>query len=146
MFSQTAEYALRAMSLLGERHPEPLTTSQIAEATHVPGPYLVKVLQALARDDIVVTRRGVGGGVELARELGEITILDVINAVDPIQRIEACPIGLAAHGSELCPMHSQLDGALAAIEDVFRKTTLAEVLADKANGQRCAFPRVKVRR
>lgn len=144
-FSQTAEYALRAISLLAERHPEPLKTSQIAEATRVPRPYLVKVLQALARGGVVVARRGVGGGVALARELDEVTILDVVNAVDPIERIRRCPIGLAAHGVALCPMHSRLDAALAAIEEIFGETTLAEVLAEQTPGAVCKFPRVKIK-
>lgn len=145
VFSQTAEYALRAISLLAERHPESTKTGEIAEATRVPQPYLVKVLQSLARAGVVETRRGVGGGVSLARELDQVSILDVINAVDPIQRITKCPIGLAAHGVELCPMHSRLDAALAAIEKIFRETTLAEILADGKPGARCKFPRVKVK-
>ena len=144
MFSQTAEYALRAISLLAERHPAPLKTSQIAEATRVPRPYLFKVLQALGRSGIVESRRGIGGGVSLAKELNEVTILDVVNAVDPIQRITKCPIGLAAHGVELCPMHSRLDAALANIEEIFGDTTLAEILAEQSGG-RCKFPRVKLK-
>ncbi|MEQ8791484.1 MAG: Rrf2 family transcriptional regulator [Pirellulaceae bacterium] len=147
MFSQTAEYALRAISLLAEHHPTPLKTSQIAEATRVPHPYLVKVLQSLSRAGIVQTRRGVGGGVSMARELDEVTMLDVINAVDPIERITRCPIGLAAHGVHLCPMHSRLDAALESIEEVFQQTTLAEILAEPQSARsQCKFPRVKVKR
>ena len=146
MFSQTAEYALRATSLLAERYPSPLKTSQIAEATRIPRPYLVKVLQALTRGGVVATRRGVGGGVSLARDIAELTILDVINAVDPIQRIAKCPIGLAAHGVELCPMHSQLDTAMASIEAIFRATTLADMLAESQAKPGCKFPRVQVSR
>ena len=82
----------------------------------------------------------------MARELDELTMLDVVNAVDPIQRITRCPIGLAAHGVELCPMHSRLDAALEKIETIFRETTLAEVLADQKESTGCKFPRVKVKR
>ena len=147
MFSQTAEYALRAISLLAEHHPEALKTSQVAQAARVPQPYLVKVLQELSRAGIVATRRGIGGGVSLQRELEDVTILDVINAVDPIQRITKCPIDLAAHRTHLCPMHSRLDAALAEIERLFGETTLAEVLADQtATKAACKFPRVKVKR
>ena len=146
MISQTAEYALRAISLLAEHHPAPLRTSRIAQAARVPKPYLVKVLQSLAREGIVETRRGLGGGVSLAKELGELTMLDVVNAVDPIQRITKCPIGLAAHGVALCPMHSRLDKALEQIEKTFRSTTLAEVLADQKKSTGCKFPRVKVKK
>ena len=76
------------MSLLGKHHPKPLKTSHIAEVTRVPRSYLVKVLQALSRAGIVETRRGIGGGIALAQEVDAVTILDVVNAVDPIQRTQ----------------------------------------------------------
>jgi len=146
MFSQTAEYALRAISLLAQHHPKSLKTTQIAEATRVPKSYLFKVLQSLRRAGIVEARRGIGGGVSLAKGPTEMTILEVINAVDPIQRITQCPLGLAAHGVRLCPMHSRLDAALGAIETVFRETTLADVLADcESRGTACKFPQAAVK-
>ena len=141
MFSQTAEYALRAVAYLGEQAPEARTTGQIAKATQVPAAYLSKVIQALSRAGVVRSRRGIGGGVALAIEPEELTILNVINAVDPIRRIRSCPLGLAAHGVRLCPMHSRLDDALAVVEETFRDTTLAEIL-DESSGRRkrCKFP------
>ena len=144
MFSQTAEYSLRAVSVLAERSPDSVTTEKIAAATRVPPAYLSKVLQALRKAGVVRSRRGIGGGVVLARPPEEITILEIINAVDPIQRIEKCPIGLAAHGVRLCPMHSRLDSALAMVEQVFRDTTLADLLEEQSQraGQ-CKFPNLK---
>ena len=144
MFSQTAEYALRAMSLLAARAPSSMTTEAIAGATRVPSAYLSKVLQALRRAGIVKSQRGIGGGVSLVKDPQDITILEVINAVDPIRRITECPIGLAAHGVQLCPMHSRLDSALEMVEDVFRDTTLAELLAEQAERVRaCKFPQLR---
>jgi len=130
MFSQTVEYALRAVVFLADRAPSTGTTDDIAAATLVPKPYLVKVLQGLARGGIVQTQRGVGGGVSLIKSPSELTILEVVNAVEPIQRIRTCPLGLAAHGVKLCPLHRRMDEALAHVEDAFRSTTLAEVLAE----------------
>lgn len=144
MLSQTAEYALRAMSVVSAKSPESIDTGQIAAATKIPPAYLSKVLQALRRAGIVKSRRGHGGGISLAREPEELTILEIINAVDPIQRITKCPIGLAAHGVKLCPMHSRLDAAIAMAEDIFRETTLAELLSEqKGRKQRCRFPQLK---
>jgi len=144
MFSQTAEYALRAMSALAARSPSSMTTGEIAGVTRVPPAYLSKVLQALRKAGLVKSLRGIGGGVSLAEDLDEITVLEIINAVDPIRRINECPIGLAAHGVQLCPMHSRLDSALAMVEEVFRETTLAELLAEQSGrGQACKFPKLK---
>src|SRR5262249_27996199 len=84
MFSQTVEYALRAVVHLAYEAPAARTTAQIADATQVPKDYLSKILQGLAKKGIVSTQRGVGGGVALAKTPEELTILDVVNAVEPI--------------------------------------------------------------
>jgi Rrf2 family transcriptional regulator, nitric oxide-sensitive transcriptional repressor len=130
MFSQTVEYALRAVVHLADQAPSPRTTDQIAKATLVPKPYLSKVLQELCSAEIVQLKRGIGGGVSLAKAPNKLTILDVVNAVEPIRRIRECPLGLKTHGVHLCPLHQRMDNALAMVEDAFRKTTLAEILAD----------------
>jgi Rrf2 family protein len=128
MFSQTVEYALRAVVHLADFAPSPRTTEQIAAATLVPKPYLSKVIQALSRANIMKSKRGIGGGVALTRSPAELTILDVVNAVEPIARIRECPLGLKTHGINLCPLHRRMDNAMATVEEAFRRTTLAELL------------------
>lgn len=130
MLSQTVEYALRAVVFLASESPAARTTDEIAAKTLVPKAYLSKVLQGLVRGGIVRSRRGVGGGVTLADSPAKVTILDVVNAVEPIGRIYSCPLGIVAHGTRLCPLHKRLDAALASVEEAFGRTTLAEVLAD----------------
>lgn len=130
MFSQTVEYALRAVVHLADKSPNPRTTDQIAEATRVPKAYLAKVLQSLVRAGLVLSQRGLGGGMSLARPPAELTILEVVDAVEPIVRIRSCPLGIGAHGTRLCPLHKRVDQALAMVQEAFRNTTLAEVLAD----------------
>jgi Rrf2 family protein len=130
MFSQTVEYALRAVAHLAYEAPSPRTTEQVAEATRVPPAYLSKVLQALSRGGIVKSQRGVGGGISLAKPPSELTILEVVNAVEPIQRIKICPLGLKSHGVRLCPLHRRVDDAMAMVESAFGATTLAEILAE----------------
>lgn len=130
MFSQTVEYALRAVVHLAAEAPNPQTTEQIAAVTLVPRAYLSKVLQSLVRAEIVRSQRGLGGGMTLTKTPAELTILEVVNAVEPIERITSCPLGLPAHGTHLCPLHTRVDNALAMVEMAFEKTTLAEVLAD----------------
>ncbi|MCA9134200.1 MAG: Rrf2 family transcriptional regulator [Planctomycetales bacterium] len=129
MLSQTVEYALRAMVQLTYVAPEACSTDALAEATQVPRAYLSKVLQGLRRAGIVHSRRGIGGGVCLAKQPAEITILEVVNAVEPIRRIASCPLALASHGRRLCPLHKKLDNAFAAVEASFAETTLADIIA-----------------
>ncbi len=140
MLSQTAEYALRAAVCLAASPDERLTTPRIAAITRVPAGYLSKVLQALARAGLVESYRGLGGGFVLARPAAELTVLEVINAVDPIRRITTCPLHIAAHGTSLCPLHRRLDGAIAAVEVAFAATTIAEILAEPEGAGFCQFP------
>ena len=142
MLTQSVEYALRAAVFLAGESPEARTTDEIAAATRVPRAYLAKVLQGLAKSGVVVSKRGIGGGVTLGKRPEELTILEVVNAVEPVGRIATCPLGLAAHGTRLCPLHKRLDDALATVEDALRGTTLAEVLADPSKSiPLCDFPR-----
>jgi Rrf2 family protein len=130
MVSQTAEYALRAAVCLGNQMGTPLTTQQIAEVTRVPAGYLSKVLQALGRAGIVSSQRGLHGGFVLARPLDELSVLEVVNAVDPIKRIERCPLGLRSHGTNLCPLHRRIDNAIALVEKEFGDCTVAMLLSE----------------
>ena len=141
MFSQTVEYALRAVAFLASQAPEARTTDQVATATRVPKAYLSKVLQGLCRGGIVHSQRGAGGGMTLVKLPQDLSILEVVNAVDPVCRIQTCPLGLAAHGTRLCPLHKRMDNVLAQIEETFRNTNLAEVLAEPSESiPLCDFP------
>lgn len=140
MISQTVEYALRAVTYLARTPGVSATTEEVASATRVPPSYLAKVLANLAKAGVIRSQRGVRGGVMLERDPADLSMLEVIQAVDPIPRYRKCPLGLAAHGVKLCPLHDRLDAALASVEDAFRRTTLAEVLAEPAPGPQCDFP------
>lgn len=130
MYSQTAEYALRAMSCLAMRPEELVPTPVLATQTKVPANYLAKVLQQLAAADLITGRRGVGGGYKLARPAEKISLLEVINTVSPVERIESCPLGLPNHGPFLCPLHRRMDQAAAAVIELFGGVTLRDLLAD----------------
>jgi Rrf2 family transcriptional regulator, nitric oxide-sensitive transcriptional repressor len=127
MISQTAEYALRAMVFLS-MHETANTVDQIAETTKVPGSYLSKILQQLVRAKLVRSQRGIGGGFTLVRSPDKMSILDVVNAVDPIHKIESCPLGISSHGINLCPLHQRLSDATATVETAFRETLLSDLV------------------
>lgn len=129
MLSQTTEYAMRAMSCLAYMPDELVSTAQLAEVTLVPMNYLAKVLQLLAKADLITGRRGVGGGYRLKRPATEITLLDVINAIDPIMRITECPLKLENHSGKLCPLHTKLDLAAKALIDQFSEMSLFDMFA-----------------
>lgn len=149
IISRTAEYALRAVVHLAAANVDnpSQTVGQIAASTRVPASYLSKVLQSLSRSRLIISQRGLGGGFRLAKSPQETSILEVIQAVDSIERIRDCPLGLDVHGTNLCPLHKRLDDAMALIEEQFRATSIAELIDQpKENGnllsveKLCAFP------
>lgn len=127
MLSKTAEYALRTVACLASDAGKAESADLLSEQTKVPRRYLHKVLQDLVRAELVRSRSGPGGGYTLARVPEEITILDVVNAVAPLERIHHCPLGLPSHTS-LCPLHRELDKAFAATEEAFARVTIGQVL------------------
>lgn len=135
MLSQTSEYALRAVSCLAYSSDELTPTPVLARYTKVPSNYLAKVLQLLAQADLIVGRRGVGGGYRLAKPATDITMLDVVNAIDPVRRIESCPLGLPNHSGTLCALHRAMDDAAKHLLDTFGSVTMADLVAD-AGGTR----------
>jgi Rrf2 family protein len=122
MFSQTVEYALRAMVQLGADAPKASTTKEIATKTKVPSAYLAKVLQSMRRASLIHSRRGVGGGVTLARSPQEISLLDVIDAVEPLKRVRG------KSRSATSPLQRTLDAALGQVRDTFAGISLADML------------------
>ena len=131
MFSQTVEYALRAVIFVAQHQDErPVESSRIAAATQVPPSYLSKILQDLVRTGILNSRRGAGGGFQLRQTPEELSVLDVVNAVDPLKRITGCPLSLPAHCTTLCPMHARLDESVAAVEKTLQGSSIREMMFD----------------
>ena len=155
MISRTAEYALRAvvhLAAAADGDNPSRTVGQIAAATRVPEGYLAKVLQALTRSGVITSQRGLGGGFRLAKTARDTSLYEVVQAVDPIQRIHDCPLGIDAHGRNLCRLHKRLDDAMSLIEEQFRATTVAELLEETvppgqaaSQEELCSFPFVSGR-
>ncbi len=129
MTTQTSEYALRAVVFLALQSGEPSTAQEIANACRVSSGYMAKVLQLLGRAGLVTARRGLRGGFKLSRDADDITILDVLNVVQPVQRITCCPLGIEGHDA-LCPLHRRLDEAAASIESALGGVTITDLLTD----------------
>jgi Rrf2 family protein len=115
---------------------EKVSTTSLASLTQVPDQYLAKVLQQLALANLIKGHRGVTGGFSLTRTANEITLLDVIRAVDKIERIASCPLGLTNHGDGLCSLHRHLDEAAEMIISRFGAITLQQVVDGRGNHAR----------
>lgn len=145
MISSTAEYALRIMIILAEANGEPMTSDRIAKATKVPADYAVKVLQWLGRSKLALGQRGRNGGFRLSCDPRKTTLLDIVNVIDPLERIHACPLGRESHLSKLCPLHHRIDEVLGLLEKSLGTMTLQSVIDDQARGPALCQQTVTVR-
>lgn len=127
MLSKTAEYALRAAVCLAQPTRPTQSAQVLAVQTKVPRRYLHKVVQDLVAAGLVRSQPGPGGGYSLAKSADDISILDVVNAVAPIERITHCPLGLKSH-TTLCPLHKELDDAYAHTQQSLGRVSLGQVV------------------
>ena len=106
IFSRPCEYAIRAMTHLANSPEGVARAQEIAAAEDIPLPILSKVLQDLARDGLLKSRRGPGGGFRLARPPEHISLRDVVAAIDGTEDFYRCAAGLAGCTEEApCPLH-----------------------------------------
>jgi Rrf2 family protein len=115
---------------LASRPNKPTITPSIAEVTRVPAGYLAKVLQMLSKAGLVRSQRGLHGGFVLNKSPDQLSVLEVINAVDPLKRIERCPLGLEQHESSLCPLHERLDRVVEEAEAAFASFTIQDLISE----------------
>ena len=127
---QSAEYALRAIVWLASQYETTVSTPEIAKRTQVPPGYMSKVLQILARAGLVESNPGRAGGFRLSRPAEQISVLEVVNAVDAVERIRRCPLGLKSHKHTLCPLHRRLDQVVEMVEREYGETSIAEIVAE----------------
>ncbi len=137
MISPTCQYALRALVHLGRVADRgPTLARDIADAADVPRPFLAKILQRLVQERLVRSRKGRGGGFVLARAPGQITVDDVLVAVEGRRLAEKrCILGHPECNSLVaCPLHEHW----ARVRDQFDTTvgslTIRELAAYEPEG------------
>ncbi|MEL6797254.1 MAG: Rrf2 family transcriptional regulator, partial [Planctomycetota bacterium] len=88
-FSKTTEYAFRASVFLCEAKGRRVPAQEIAAATHVPVRYMSKVLQTLTEAGLIESQRGPSGGFWITRDPVDMSLLDVVQAIAPLERMSA---------------------------------------------------------
>lgn len=130
MLSQAVGYAASALGHIASAGGKPVLVKEIAEAAHLPAPYLAKIIQALARRGLVVTQRGIGGGVTLARPGADITIHDLCVALDDPAVQPTCMLGISECSDErACPAHKFWKVERDKIIAYLKSMTIADVAA-----------------
>jgi len=128
VLSQTAEYALRAVLFLADRG-EPASVDEIAKRLQVPRNYLSKTLHRLAREGVLVSARGKGGGFRLAVDPNRLKLLRVVEPFDQISGERRCLLGRPqCSDRNPCPAHHQWRAAGERVSEFFRERTVGDLV------------------
>ena len=107
MLSKSGIHAVRALIVLAELPKGTYAGAvSVAERIGAPKNYLGKILQQLSREGLVESQKGLGGGFRLARDPSRISLLDVLQPIEPIHHWSGCILGQATCSEENpCPIH-----------------------------------------
>jgi Rrf2 family transcriptional regulator, cysteine metabolism repressor len=136
MFSTKAEYGVRVMAHLASSDDDgPISLGTIADAEGLPLAYLEHLVQRLRKAQLIESRRGAHGGYTLARAPGDISMAEVVSALEgdiaPIECITADADGVltcAREGSEPCPTKLLWTRVQGSIIRTLNEMTLADLV------------------
>jgi Rrf2 family protein len=135
--SQTTGYAIEALTCMAHEACRPGSIQRISACTGVPRAYLAKLAKKLATAGLITAKRGYRGGLRLAREPEQISLLQISAAVDGPEFFQGCLLGHAQCSEErACPAHRFWKAARAEITAQLSAITLADAVAfAQRNGQ-----------
>ena len=127
--NRLTDYAVVVMAQMAQHNDKVRTATQIAEETGVPMPTVGKILTALARGDLVSSQRGAAGGYQLSRASEDITVAEIIQALEGPIALTACVDGNtgSCDVERLCPMRGNWDKVNRAIHHALSGVTLADM-------------------
>jgi Rrf2 family cysteine metabolism transcriptional repressor len=123
-----SEYGLLALIDLGVRYGDgPVSAREVSERQDVPGKFLEQLLAALRKAGLVSAVRGARGGFSLTRDPSQITVLEVVEALEGPLAPTSCDGGSLCGRSGACAAAAVWGRATDALRDVFESTTLADL-------------------
>jgi len=136
IYSRSAEYAIRAFVHLAQVPDGRFAmVKQIAEEEEIPSHFLAKILQQLARKGLLRSSKGPTGGFSLRQSPDEVSLLNIVEALDGLQEYQRCASGLAECNDDMpCGMHESWKALRSRIIEYLEGTTIADVavaLAEK---------------
>ena len=131
LFSNPTEYAIRGLSELAIRaEDKPVMLDELVQGTDLPRDFLAKVFQKLVRGGVLKSAKGRGGGFRLARPAHEVTLIQIVEAIDGPQLLDTCVVGLERCNDQMpCPQHDLYKPIRQRLKDYLTTTTLADLAA-----------------
>lgn len=129
LLSKSCVYGLRAALYLSAKGPEHyIPIRQMSDKLEISFHFLTKILQQLTAEGILESYKGPNGGVRLTRPGSEITLLDIVSAIDGNAMFTECALGLPGCGvMKPCPMHEKWADTRDGIRTMLESTTLREL-------------------
>ena len=131
-FSKTTGYAIAAMSCLEGPDGLPVRAQDIAKVTNISKSYLSKIIVTLVGKNFIKTKKGYTGGILLTRPPEEITLLEVVVAIEGDEWIGNCLLRIEGCKNS-CPTHAFWDEEKIRIENELRSRKLNEITQFKVN-------------
>lgn len=136
--SHTTGYAIQALSCLNDPRCRCRSIAGIAACSSLPKAYLAKIIPALVRAGLATAKRGVGGGIALARPPAKISLLQIVEAIEGHGWLGECLLGMDDCASKgMCPTHAFWERVRREITAELNRTTLAEVISFRTHGSNC---------
>ncbi len=130
--SARADYALRAAIELAAAEGTHLTADQLAQAQRIPGKFLEAILTQLRRAGLVRSQRGPEGGFWLARDASEISLADIIRAIDgPLVGVRGERPERVDYTGAAVPLQTVWIALRANERAILEEVTLAHIVAGK---------------
>ncbi len=127
--TRKGEYAIRGMVYLASKPSDKLVfLSEIAASVEVPQTFLAKIFQQFSKIGIVNSYRGTGGGFSLGRPANEITLLEIVEAVEGQITLNRCVSNKSCSRTSLCKVHPVWQDIQSQVRDILRKTTLKDLI------------------
>jgi Rrf2 family protein len=131
IYSTAAEYAIRGLSEIAARGLNGrVLLDDVVAGAGLPRDFMAKVFQKLVHAGVLRSAKGRGGGFALSRPAHEITLMQVVEAVDGPQPYDRCVIGLARCSDDMpCAQHDLYKPIRQRIKDYLNTTTAADLAA-----------------
>lgn len=109
IFSKKCEYGIQAILYLAAHNDQGLIVSdEIANNLNIPKEFVSKILQSLTESGIINSKKGRVGGFTLGKNPDQITLLDIVEAIDGLEVFNSCVLGFPECSPEKpCPLHDK---------------------------------------
>jgi len=131
IFSNATEYAIRGLSEVAARGSNGrLLLDDVVAGSGLPRDFMAKVFQKLVHAGVLRSAKGRGGGFSLSRRAEEITLKDIVEAIDGPILLDRCAVGLEkCNDAQPCPQHDLYKPVRERLREYLNTTNVADLAA-----------------